>query len=168
MLSELENKVESYSAQIGIIGLGYVGLPVACMMAKSGFQTIGIDVDSNRIKTINDGKNPIKGIEPGLTELIREVVATGRLHCSIDYNELSSCDVILISVQTPVDDADHLPRYEHMKDALTSLGKVLKQGALVIIESTLAPGTMDRVIIPTLEEATGMEAQSRILRWTLP
>lgn len=154
MLDALRHKINNHTAHIGVIGLGYVGLPVACMMAKSGFHTIGIDVDQARVDTIARGENPIKGIEPDIAELIADVVSADLLHCSTDYDALKSCDVILISVQTPIEDDTHRPHYQHMKNALNALGATLKKGALVIIESTLAPGTMSQVIIPTLEAAT--------------
>ena len=154
-LQELKQKIENKSARIGVIGLGYVGLPVACMFARAGFKTTGIDIDNDRVEMIQNGENPIKGIEPGMDELVADVIQSGNLSVSSDYSALSDVDALTISVQTPVDESDHKPRFAHMRSALGSLGKVLKEGALVIIESTVAPGTMQRVIIPALEEATG-------------
>ena len=157
-LENLHQKIESRDAHIAIIGLGYVGLPVACMFAQAGFSTIGVDVDSARIEKINRGENPIEGKEPGLAELIAQVTQTCKLHCTTDYAALHNTDVVLVSVQTPVEDSDHRPRYQHLQSALAALGKVLKTGALVIIESTLAPGTIHRIVIPALEAAVGGSA----------
>lgn len=157
-LANLHHQIEAKQARIAVIGLGYVGLPVACMFAKAGFDTLGIDVDQERIEKINRGQNPIEGIEPGLAELLAEVNQQGSLKAAADYALLSDRDVILISVQTPVDDSDHRPRYAHMRSALENLRPVLKAGALVIIESTLAPGTMEQVILPTLEKSAGKKS----------
>jgi len=157
-ITNLQNKIQNRSAKIAQIGLGYVGLPVACMFAKVGFETIGVDVDQKRIATVNAGENPIEGIEPGLAELIAEVVAGGKLRCTTDYSELSDTDIIIIAVQTPVEDDTHQPRYQHMQSALHSLGLALKDGALVVVESTIAPGTMHNVIIPALEASSGKKA----------
>lgn len=158
--AELHRAIEEKRAQLGVIGLGYVGLPVAALFARAGFSTVGVDIDAARAARINRGENPIEGVEPGLAELLAEVAGGGKLTCTADYAALRNADVITISVQTPVE-ADHKPRYEHLRTALHALGAVLKPGALVIVESTLAPGTMQRVVIPALEEATGGRAGER-------
>ena len=154
-LSALKAKITDKTAHIAQIGLGYVGLPVACMFAKNGFRTTGVDVDTARIETLRRGNNPIEGIEPGLDELVAQVITAGKFHPTTDYNALSDVDVVIIAVQTPVEASDHLPRYAHLRSALASLGAVLPPGALVIIESTVAPGTVHQVVIPALEQATG-------------
>lgn len=154
-LNQLKTQLEDHTAKLAVIGLGYVGLPVACIFARAGFQTIGVDIDAERVAMINTGKNPIQGIEPGMDELVAEVIHSGKLTCTTDYADLAEVDIMTVSVQTPVDDSDHYPRYTHLRSALETLGKVIKKGALVIIESTLAPGTMQRVVVPTLEAATG-------------
>ncbi|MEQ8675453.1 MAG: nucleotide sugar dehydrogenase [Aggregatilineales bacterium] len=154
-LHELTLKLENRTARLAVVGLGYVGLPVACIIARAGFQTIGIDIDQQRVRMINTGENPIKGIEPGMDDLVGGVVASQKLVCTTDFSELADVDILTVSVQTPVDDTDHYPRYTHLRSALESVGRVLKPGSIVIIESTLAPGTMQRVVIPTLESATG-------------
>lgn len=160
-LTTLKTAIESKSAHIAQIGLGYVGLPVACMFARAGFRTTGIDVDIRRIETLNRGENPIEGIEPGLAELITEVVSARKLHFTTNYSEISDADVVIVAVQTPVEGSDHRPRYAHMQSAMASLGAILKDGALVVIESTLAPGTIHQVIIPALEKSTGGKVGKR-------
>lgn len=154
MLETLRKSIEGREARIAVVGLGYVGLPVACMFAQAGFHTIGVDLDAERVAKVNNGINPIEGDEPHLAELIANVIPTRRLQCTTDYANLHDTDVILIAVQTPVDDSDHLPRYAHLRSALQALGAIIKQGALIIVESTLAPRTMYDVVIPTLEEAS--------------
>ncbi len=153
-LTELNQKIASKEAQIAVIGLGYVGLPVAAMFAEAGFDVLGIEIKPERVGKINAGISPIEGDEPGLEELLAKVVAAGRLRAASGYETLHDRDIILIDVETPVDDT-HIPRYQALTAALRSLAPVLKEGALVIIESTIAPGTMQKVALPLLQEGTG-------------
>ncbi|MBN1874749.1 MAG: nucleotide sugar dehydrogenase [Anaerolineae bacterium] len=153
-LVELEAKLTTRTARVAVIGLGYVGLPVACLFAEAGFDVVGVDIQAERVNKINAGSSPIEGEEPGLAELLRAVVASGKLRAVTDYALLADCDVITINVETPVDE-QHVPRYVALQSALRVLGPVLKEGALVIVESTIAPGTMARVVKPLLEETSG-------------
>jgi len=153
-LIELKQRIERKEARLGIIGLGYVGLPVAVLFAEAGFDVLGVDIRPERVERINAGLCPIGGEEPGLAERLAEVVRAGRLRATTDYTGLRDRDVLLICVETPVDE-EHIPRYEALRSALQSLGPVLKEGALVVVESTIAPRTMQDVVLPLLEEATG-------------
>jgi UDP-N-acetyl-D-mannosaminuronic acid dehydrogenase len=152
-LIELHQKIEQKEAIIAVIGLGYVGLPVAAVFAKAGFQVIGVDIKAERVATINQGRSPIEGEEPGLASLLAEVVANRQLQATSHYDHLRQADVILIDVETPVDE-HHQPQYVALKAVCRALGPVLKAGALVIVESTLAPGTTDHLVRPLLEEAS--------------
>lgn len=156
-LTELKAKIERKDALLAVIGLGYVGLPVAASFARAGFDVLGIDLLSERIEKINRGESPIEGDEPGLADLLKDVAGSGRLHAASDYRALRDRDLILIAVETPVD-ADHKPRYQALKNALGSLAPNLKPGALVIIESTIAPGTMRDVVQATLEKKSAKQA----------
>ena len=156
-LDELHARISDKTAQLGVIGMGYVGLPVACVFAKAGLSVLGVDIDPQRIDKIAAGVSPIEGDEPGLAELLSEVVKTGGLRVTTDYEEVRACDVVTISVETPVD-ADHRPAYRALGSALRSLGPVMKPGVLVIVESTLAPGTMMSLVKPVLEDASGKRA----------
>ncbi len=153
-LSALQEKITARSARLAVIGLGYVGLPVACLFADAGFDVLGLDLKADRVGAINARQCPIDGQEPGLAQLLTRVVGAGRLCATTDYATLHDRDVVLIAVETPVD-GQHVPRYVALRGALRSLGAVLKEGALVIVESTVAPGTMARVIKPLLEETSG-------------
>jgi UDP-N-acetyl-D-mannosaminuronic acid dehydrogenase len=153
-LTLLREKIQNKTARLAVIGLGYVGLPVAAMFADAGFCVTGVDLKTDRVEKINSGLSPIEGEEPGLTELLTRVAASQRLQAVTEYATLAECDIILIDVETPVDD-HHIPRYGALRSALQSLGPVLKPGALVIVESTIAPGTMLGVVQPLLEESSG-------------
>jgi UDP-N-acetyl-D-mannosaminuronic acid dehydrogenase len=149
-LNELINKVKDRTARIGVIGLGYVGLPVAAMFAEAGFQVTGIEIREDRVQVINSGKSPIEGDEPGLNDLLAKVASSKKLVATSDYQNLKDCDFVLIDVETPVDE-HHIPRYQALQAALKSLAGVLKSGALVVVESTIAPGTMRDLVLPALE-----------------
>ncbi len=146
LLSAIEDK----TAQVAVIGLGYVGLPVAASFARAGFTVRGLDVDKDKVSKINIGVSPIEGQEPGLDELVAQVVGDGRLRATTDYTTCEAADVVLIAVETPIDSV-HQPRYRALRAALRSLTRYLKPGALTIVESTIAPGTMARLVRPILE-----------------
>ncbi len=153
-LAELRQKLEKKEARLAVIGMGYVGLPVAAMFADVGFNVQGVEIRPERVEKINAGICPIEGEEPGLAVLLAKVVASGHLHATEDYNDLRDRDVVLIDVETPVDE-QNIPRYEALRASLKSLGGVLKDGALVIVESTIAPRTMQDVVLPLLEQHSG-------------
>jgi UDP-N-acetyl-D-mannosaminuronic acid dehydrogenase len=150
-LDELRSRIENKIAKLAVIGQGYVGLPVAVLFADAGFDVKGVDLRPDLVEKINAGINPIEGKEPGLAELLKRVVESGRMRATTDYSELSDCDIFLIAVETPVDD-NHIPRYEALRAAVSSLAKVMKDGALVIVESTIAPRTMHDLVLPLLVE----------------
>ena len=154
---DLIARIDDRSATVGVVGLGYVGLPVACTFAKAGFRVIGVDRDAARVADVAAGRNPIEGVEPGLAELLADVVRSGRLTATEDARALREADVITVSVETPVDD-DHRPRYEALRAACHSIGSSLRRGALVIVESTITPGTIDRIVRPILEKESGLRA----------
>ncbi len=140
-----------------IIGLGYVGTPVACCFADAGFNVVGIDVVQSKIDMINRGESPIKGKEPGLDELLKKMHKAGRLKATSDYSECKGAHAILVMVETPVDE-ENIPRYKALRAAITSVGKNLSKGTLVCIESTIAPRTTTNLVKPILEKESGLRA----------
>ena len=150
------------SNKIIVIGMGYVGIPAAALFANvDGFNVVGIQRRSKRsswkIDCLNDGKNPIGGEEPGLSELINNVVKKGSFRVTDDFSECKDADVILIDVQTPTDEKG-IPHYSSLKEVSHSIGKVMPKDVLVIIESTVAPGTTENIVKPILEQESGMKA----------
>ena len=158
-LAELREKLVQKEARLAVIGLGYVGLPVAAMLADAGFDVLGVEIRPERVKRINVGDCPIEGEEPGLADLLAAVVGPGKLRATADYADLKDRDVILIDVETPVDEKNE-PRYAALQAVLKSLGPVLKAGALVIVESTIAPLTMKETVLPLLEQSSGRKVNS--------
>lgn len=144
--------------KIAICGLGYVGFPVALLLAKAGFHVVGIDVNEEKVVKIIRGGNPIEGKEPGLKELIGQVKKTGRrLQATTEPTCYQEADVIIVAVETPVEEETHEPAYRALKAALRDIGRNLKKDVLIIIESTIAPQTMAKVVQPILEEESGLQ-----------
>jgi len=148
--------------EIVVIGMGYTGIPAAAMLADvDGFNVIGVQRRSKRsgwkIEYLNAGKCPIKGDEPDLPELIEKVVKKGSFRVTDDISVCKKADVILIDVQTPVD-KNHAPQYDSLREVSKAVGGHVKNGAMVVLESTVAPGTTNYIVKPILEEASGMKA----------
>ena len=167
LLADLRMWINQKQAVVGVIGLGYVGLPVAAAFAQAGFRVIGVDIQSERVEVINAGQSPIEGDEPGLSDLLEEVAKSERFRATTNYSELAAADIILIDVETPVDE-DHKPQYVALKSACRSIGRIMKSGTLVIVESTVAPGTVDKVVRPLLEEHSGFVADRDFFTGSCP
>jgi UDP-N-acetyl-D-mannosaminuronic acid dehydrogenase len=146
--------------KVVVIGMGYVGIPAAALIADvDGYEVVGLQRRSKRsgwkIDVINSGKSPIEGIEPGLDELIAKVVKKGSFSVTDDIEVLRDADIILIDVQTPTD-AQNMPRYDSLREVSVNIGKHIKKGALVIVESTVAPGTTENVVQRIIEKESGL------------
>jgi UDP-N-acetyl-D-mannosaminuronic acid dehydrogenase len=157
-MRNLERAIRDKTATVAVIGLGYVGLPVACTLAQAGFRVLGIERDEAKAEQINEKISPIGDQEPGLAELLEEAIGSGRLQVTADHEWCSQADVILIAVETPVHPVSKVPSYEALRAALEELGPHLQSGSLVIVESTIAPGTMEQVVRPLLEQTSNLEA----------
>jgi UDP-N-acetyl-D-mannosaminuronic acid dehydrogenase len=147
---DFEARVEARSLRLVVVGLGYVGLPVAAAFASAGFHVTGLEKNAERAAAIARGECPIAGDEPGLAALIASEVARGRLTATAEPSVTKDADVVIVCVDTPVE-ASHRPAYLALRGALEALAPSVKSGALVIVESTLSPGTMDRLVRPLLE-----------------
>ena len=157
-MQALQERIENKRARVAVLGLGYVGLPVACLFAEAGFPVTGIRRSQEKVDLINRGICPIEGKEPGLAELVASVVADRRLHATTDYDACRAADVVLIAVETPVNPATKKPEYQALRAALQNLAPRLQPGSMVIVESTIAPRTMELVVRPLLEELSGLSA----------
>ena len=148
---DLIRRIEEKSAEIAVVGLGYVGLPTAAVLAGKGFSVLGADINPRVVRAVNSGTSPIS--EPGLEKLVKRVVAEGRLRAVPSATEAAKeSDVVIVVVQTPIDE-EKRPALRVLKSALRDVSKALKRGHLIIIESTIPPGTTRDVIAPILEES---------------
>ena len=145
---EIKNLINAKRARVGVIGLGYVGLPLAVEFARRGFHATGFEVDSKKADSINRGESYIGDIS---SDTLGEVVRGERLHATTDFDELSSCDAIIICVPTPLRKTKE-PDISYILAAATEIQGRLRRGQLVILESTTYPGTTDEVLLPMFEE----------------
>lgn len=141
--------------RVAVVGTGYVGLTLLCALGRAGLRGVGYDINAAKVEAIAAGRVPFEGAEPIMVEALAELVAAGKLGATSDPTSLRHADAVFIAVETPVDEADHCPRYLALRGALAGIGPHLKPGALVCVESTVAPGTMHGLVLPALEEATG-------------
>lgn len=156
------------SKKLVVVGLGYVGLPVALKFAEAGFEVTGIDIDEQKIKMINQGKSPIEGNEPGFAELLEDIVKSGKMQVTTDYKPVAEADYVLVVVETPFSMRSKEPLYTSLKSATRSIAQHLRKDTLVIIESTIAPGTIGTIVQPILEEESGLRAGTDFLLATAP
>ncbi len=143
----LIEKIEKREAVVGVIGLGYVGLPLILLSSKSKFKTIGFDIDNQKVKALNAGKSYIKHIRE---EEIKEAVKNG-FYATSNFSEINKCDVILICVPTPL--TDHLePDMQYIENTGLEISKYLRKEQLIVLESTTYPGTTEEFLKPILEK----------------
>ncbi len=148
-----EKLINSRELKVGVIGLGYVGLPVSVMIANQGFDVVGFDINKERVGLINEGISTIKGKEPGLAELISDVTDTN-LEATTDAKRLADRDLVIVAVDTPVEEQSKLPEYKALKAAVEAFAYVMKKNVLLIIESTIAPGTIRKIVVPLIESVS--------------
>jgi UDP-N-acetyl-D-glucosamine dehydrogenase len=148
----LLQKIEDKTAVIGVVGLGYVGLPLAVEKAKAGYRVIGFDIQQKRVDMVNQGINYIGDV---VDEELAQIVREGRLSATTDYDHIKDVDAVAICVPTPLDKYQQ-PNTSYVEGSARSIAKRLHKGMLVVLESTTYPGTTEEVVQPILEE-TGLK-----------
>lgn len=142
---------------ICVVGLGRIGLPTAAVFAKAGARVIGADIDPDAVNSVNEGECRFID-EPDLPDLVEEVVAERRLEAKLDVGlAVSMANVVIISVPTPVD-AGKAPDYAAVKETSHVIGRTMREGSIVIVESTVGPGTVEDLVRPILESESGLKA----------
>jgi len=149
----LRDKIRSRKARAGVVGLGYVGLPLAVELAKAGFHATGIDLDERKVQAVNDGRSYIPDVPTADVQALR---AKGLLDATTDFAVVKDLDTINICVPTPLRKTKD-PDMSYIVSAVEGIAKHLHPGMLIILESTTYPGTTDEVVQPMLE-ATGLKA----------
>lgn len=154
-MEELKRKINNKGAKIGVIGLGYVGLPLAVEFSLAGFSVTGFEIDKAKIEKINNGLSYILDVEP---ENIASLVKKNYLTATDDFSKIAFLDVIFICVPTPFTKTK-APDISYIISATNTIKKYLKNNSLIILQSTTYPGTTEEVVVPILEE-TGLKAGS--------
>ncbi len=146
---EQRDKIAARSASVGVLGLGYVGLPLAVELARAGFRVTGIDIDASKVSNIRAGKSYIPDVS---SEELAALVQSGRLSATESYAALASCDVVDICVPTPLRKTKD-PDLSFILSAVEQIQRFLHPGMLVILESTTYPGTTEELVLPRLAES---------------
>ena len=153
MKSDLIKKIHDKTLRIGVVGLGYVGLPLAVEKAKAGFKTIGFDVQAEKVNAVNLGKNYIGDVvDKDLVTLVKE----GRLSATNDFSEICNTDFIAICVPTPLD-VHQEPDTSFIESSAQSVASNLRPGTMIVLESTTYPGTTEELLKPILEQGSGLK-----------
>ncbi len=150
----LIERLKEKQARIGILGLGYVGLPLAVVFAEAGFDVVGIDPDTRKVEALNKGVSYIQDVP---TETVAKLVKSGRLKASADFAVLKELDAVSICVPTPLRKTGD-PDMSYILSASEQVAKYVHKGMVIVLESTTYPGTTRELMLPMLTEASGLEA----------
>jgi UDP-N-acetyl-D-glucosamine dehydrogenase len=145
----LATKIQNKTAKTGVIGLGYVGLPLAVEFARAGFEVLGFDVSQSKVETLNQGISYIQDIP---TETLATHVKAGKLSATLDFSRIAEADTINICVPTPLRKTKD-PDMTYISSATEQIAKYLRPGMLIILESTTYPGTTDELLLPMLDKS---------------
>lgn len=148
---KLSEKIERKTARVGVIGLGYVGLPLAVEFARAGFEVVGIDVQKNKVDQFNSGHSYIKDVTDST---FAPLVKSGKLRATTDFSVIRDLDTVDICVPTPLRKTKD-PDMSYVVSAADAIAEHLHQGLLVMLESTTYPGTTNELVLPKLE-ASGL------------
>lgn len=148
----LLKKIREKTIKVGVIGLGYVGLPLAVEKAKAGYDTIGFDIQEEKVNMINEGHNYIGDVvDSDLSRLVEE----GKIKATTDFSFIKDMDFIAICVPTPLDKHQQ-PDIHYVRDSVMEISRFLKKGTMVVLESTTYPGTTEELVKPLLEKGSGL------------
>ncbi len=150
--TNLIQALENRSARIGILGLGYVGLPLAAAFGEAGFTVVGVDPDQRKIEALNQGTSYIQDVP---TEQVKRLVGAGKLTATTDFTVLSQVDAVSICVPTPLRKTGD-PDMSYIMSATTELAKNMHRGMVVVLESTTYPGTTRELLLPMLGQERGL------------
>ena len=153
MKNTLLEKIKNKRVTVGVVGLGYVGLPLAVEKAKAGYKTIGFDVQKEKVDLVNQGHNYIGDV---VDDDLKELVNNGMLKATTDFNFVKDVDFVAICVPTPLDDHQQ-PDISYVKSSAEQIAKNMTKGTVVVLESTTYPGTTEELLKPILENGSGLK-----------
>ena len=148
----LLHKINAKEIIVAVVGLGYVGLPLAVEKAKAGYKTIGFDVQDSKVDMVNQGINYIGDV---VDSELKELVEKGMLSATTDFSFVKDVDFIAIAVPTPLDEYQQ-PDISYVRDSTMAVAKYLRKGSMVVLESTTYPGTTEELMLPLLEQGSGL------------
>lgn len=149
----LLDKINNRSAIVAVIGLGYVGLPLAVEKAKAGYRTLGFDIQKLRVDMVNQGQNYIGDV---VDAELKDLVNKGTLSATTDFSIVKDADFIAICVPTPLDNYQQ-PDISYVKNSAIEISKYLRKGSIIVLESTTYPGTTEELLLPILEQGSGLK-----------
>jgi UDP-N-acetyl-D-mannosaminuronic acid dehydrogenase len=152
-VEDIKRNLKSGNVKVAIVGLGYVGLCVGLTIAEKGISVIGIDINLNTVEKVNRGESPLS--EPEVPELLKKLYGK-KIKATLDYSVIKDCDIILVTVGTPLNE-NYIPMIEHVSQASKNIGKFLQKGHMVILKSTVTPGTTEEVVLPILKKESGLK-----------
>ncbi len=154
---DLQEKIDSRNAVVSVVGLGYVGLPLAVVFAEAGFRIVGIDLDKDRVDSINRGVSYIQDItSKRLSDLVARGATAGQLSGTTSYQALDQADAVVVCVPTPLSKTKD-PDLSYILSAVDEIAERLHHGMLVVLESTTYPGTTEEMVLPRLQRTDGRQ-----------
>ena len=166
-IEDVRKSLDSKTLRVCVIGIGRIGLPTALSFAKSGLQTIGVDINENLVQNINSGKFPLKD-EPGYNEIFDDVIKNKKFSATTNIEEVvSNSDLILLSLPTPMDEYN-IPDYSALRNVATKLSEILSPNSLVIVESTIEPGFIEDEMVSLISKSGRLEIEKNFFIGVCP
>tara|TARA_Y100000590_G_scaffold464109_1_gene632733 strand:+ start:80 stop:1429 length:1350 start_codon:yes stop_codon:yes gene_type:complete len=164
---EVSKSLDSKTLRVCVIGIGRIGLPTALSFAKSGLDTIGVDINENLVETINSGKFPLKD-EPGYDEIFESVIKNKKFSATTKIDDaVSNSDLILLSLPTPMDEKN-IPDYSALRTVASQLSNILSPNSLVIVESTIEPGFIEDEMISLISKSGRLNVEKNFFIGVCP
>ena len=157
-IEDVRKSLDSKTLRVCVIGIGRIGLPTALSFAKSGLQTIGVDINENLVQNINSGKFPLKD-EPGYNEIFDDVIKNKKFSATTNIEDaVPNSDLLLLSLPTPMDE-NNIPDYSALRNVATKLSEILSPNSLVIVESTIEPGFIEDEMVSIISKSGRLEIE---------
>ena len=153
MKQTLLDKINKKQITVGVVGLGYVGLPLAVEKAKAGYKTIGFDIQAHKVEKVNQGINYIGDV---VDSELKDLVQRGMLSATTDFTFVKDVEFVAICVPTPLDEYQQ-PNISYVRDSTAQVAKYIKKGSMIVLESTTYPGTTEELMLPILEQGSGLK-----------
>ena len=166
-IEDVRKSLDSKTLRVCVIGIGRIGLPTALSFAKSGLQTIGVDINENLVQNINSGKFPLKD-EPGYNEIFDDVIKNKKFSATTNIEEVvPNSDLILLSLPTPMDE-NNIPDYSALRNVATKLSEILSPNSLIIVESTIEPGFIEDEMVSLISKSGRLEIEKNFFIGVCP